>query len=743
VPAVVVHLLANARRRGRARLGAAMLGLALATGCHGGETTSPPVTCATGSVAGPDGACLAVGIQGCTALFVDADGLCRPSIDKCPAGTIPSFAEGCVPVGIPGCAAGFLEADGLCHPAMSKCPAGTFAVPQEGCVPVDGPDGCGAAPWGDLADTAGTVYVDATAPAGGTGGKQSPVSTLAAALALAPPGGRVALAAGTYHEPLHLTQAVTLEGRCASLVRVDGVAPAASFDAVVWVDGAAGVTLRGLTLGGKGKGVGLEADDAPGLTLDRVHVKGADKHGILLSGAASQATLTHVWVEGTTATEPGFIFNTGLRIEAGARATITAGAFTGNENLGVQAVGHGTDLTVTDSLIEGTLAHAQYGGGGCGLDGVVGARVTVTATASRQNRSYGIQMEGQGAMLTLTDSLVEGTLPEKASQSVGRGVDLEFGAGATITGTAILANHEVGVFSDSGGTGGPVPTLILTRNLIAGTLPSADHFSGGRGIDLQSGVTATLTGNAVVHNRELGVFLEGALYGSVVTMTGNLVEGTTADPADPTSGRGVGVAGGAQVTLRGNALVGNQDAALDVYGGLGPATVTAMNDLLAGTLPRADGQDGFAVSAAKGVTLDLSGCLVEDNRAAALLVEASTVSLTRCLVTGVREGSFTLSGPTGLVEHAGDGVVATQSAQVDVTTSRVEGCARAGLLFDDSTGTLRGTASTLNQFGLVLQGQQQPSYAAGQNRISGNTKRDIVTDTELPIPTAPSPIPPL
>src|SRR5262245_50244604 len=116
----------------------------------------------------------------------------HPSISKCPAGMIPKFDEGCVPVGIQDCAEIFMEDDGLCHPTMDKCvEPGTFAVPQLGCVPIDGPDGCGSGTWGNIQEDPNveTIWVDPSVATSGDGSKANPVKTIAEALAAVPEGG--------------------------------------------------------------------------------------------------------------------------------------------------------------------------------------------------------------------------------------------------------------------------------------------------------------------------------------------------------------------------------------------------------------------------------------------------------------------------------------------------------------------------------------------------------------------------
>ena len=188
-----------------------------------GGTGRAGSSCPSGQITGPDGAGLPVGIQGCAELFIEDDGLCHPSMDKCPPGTIPKLTEGCIPVGIPGCAELFMEEDGLCHPSMDKCPAGSFAVPTEGCVPIDGEQGCGSGTWGNIAAGPGTVWVDPAYGAGGSDGSQAaPYTTIAAALAAVAPGGRVALAAGDYDEPVSITKPLELVGRCPSMVTIRG-----------------------------------------------------------------------------------------------------------------------------------------------------------------------------------------------------------------------------------------------------------------------------------------------------------------------------------------------------------------------------------------------------------------------------------------------------------------------------------------------------------------------------------------
>jgi hypothetical protein len=695
-------------------------------------------------VAGPDGACLTVGIQGCAAVFLEDDGLCHPSVSKCPAGTIPRFAQGCVPVGIPKCAAAFLEADGLCHPAMSKCPAGTFAVPQEGCVPLDGPDGCGDAPWGHLAGLADTVYVDPGAPPGGAGDEQGPVTSIAAALALVNEGGRVALAAGTYGEPVHLTKPVTLEGRCPSLVRVQGLQKVGDHWTVAWVDSAAGVTLRGLELGGAG--VGLRADDAAGLTLDRVHVRNADTLGIQLSGAGTDAQLTHVWVEGTSVADFMFEVGFGVSVEAGARAAVTGSVVFANHDFGFGAFDPGTEVTVSNSLVEGTLPRADDGHDGWGIDASTGARLTFTASAARGNRELGFAISDPGTVVTVSDSLVEGTLSSAYDQTAGKGLEVSSGARLALSGSAILGNRVEGVaVFDAAADGTPI--LTATGNLIAGTLPEESTQSVAFGLTVNDGAGAVLRDNAIVGSAGGGVAVtgQGIDGNSQVTLQGNLIEGTRSAALHRVLGRGLHVGEGAQVVMEGNALVQNRQIALGVFDPFAWGTrLTSLHDLVAGTLAQeSDGQDGFGVVCGAGSVVSLSGALIRGNRVAGVLVEGAHASVERSLVDAVLAGSFTLGDAATTSTGVGDGLLATQGAQLDVSGSRVQGCARAGLLFDDSTGAVKGTVVTGNPYGLVLQGKQAPSYADGGNRISGNTVRDVVGGGDLPIPTAPAPVPPL
>ena len=66
-------------------------------------------------------------------------------------------------------------------------------MPSEGCVSIDGPEGCGEAPWGAIADAEGTLWVDPSyAGDARDGSKEKPFATIVEALAALPAGYRVA-----------------------------------------------------------------------------------------------------------------------------------------------------------------------------------------------------------------------------------------------------------------------------------------------------------------------------------------------------------------------------------------------------------------------------------------------------------------------------------------------------------------------------------------------------------------------
>ncbi|HVY46867.1 MAG TPA: right-handed parallel beta-helix repeat-containing protein, partial [Minicystis sp.] len=623
------------------------------------------------------GACIPVGVQGCAARFVDSDGMCRPSVSKCEKGTIPDFLHGCSPVGIPQCDATFLGDDGVCHVSMAKCPSGTFAVPQKGCVPIDGPDGCGTSTWGAIPDGAGVVYVDPTASASGAdGSKAKPFVTLAAALAAAPASGRVALAAGTYHEAVRVNQPVEIDGRCPSMVRVDGVGSTHAFPATVYVQSAF-VTLRGLTVGGDAVGVFVEG--APPVTLDRVVIDGALDFGVLVNtptgGPAASVVVTNSLVRGTragTASSPGGVFSTD-----GATATLRDSAVYENVFEGVLVGLESAELELTDVLVEGTTSNAARQGGN-GIVVAASGKATLDAVAVVGNRASGAEISDFDAEIDASNSVFEGTLPYDDDQNGGFG--LQVGGTLHLDGSVVAGNHTGGLTIAYHAT--KPGSAVITKSLVTGTLAQASSGLFGRGIDVQQGASLVISDSTLFENREIGLLSN--LAGSSVTATRVLVEDT---------------------------------------------------------LPRdADGQYGVGLAVDAVAALHLDSVVVRGGHVAGvLLADDAACDVTASGIFGVQTGDFTFQGMQMVNAGVGDGITSTLQSTLTVTSTRIDGCARAGILFDDSQGQVTGSSSTDNEYGVDVDGTSDPAID-DRSSFDGNAKGGRV-GTKLTVPDLPAAVP--
>ena len=69
------------------------------------------------------------------------------------------------------------------------------------------------------------------------------------------------------------------------------------------------------------------------------------------------------------------------------------------------------------------------------------------------------------------------------------------------------------------------------------------------------------------------------------------------------------------------------------------------------------------------------------------------------------------------------------------------GCARAGLVFDSSSGVLTGVRTKGARYGLVAQGEPKPDWSDPSN-VFGASELPILTDGNLPVPKPP-PLPEL
>lgn len=682
--------------------------------------------CPAGQIRDEDAeSCIPVGIQGCNALFVNVDdGLCHPSMDRCMPGSIPELGKGCVAVGIPGCMPDFVGEDGVCRPTMTQCAPGMLAIPQEGCVPLDGPDGCGDKLWGNLVDTPGDVYVDPTSPAGeGAGSRESPFTTLAAAMDAVHDGGRVVLAGGDYDEAVEITKPIELVGRCASLVTLRGeqLAPDGNVSAV-WLHDVAGAGLRGVHVISESIGVLVQGAE---VALHNVHVSGSDGTGVAVTSPGASLAMSRCLIESTTPAEGSLNVRTNVLLLAGAHASLAGSALVnGNTNLRVNS--DAQQITVEDTLIEDLVLQADESGGFGAL--VDAGTLRLSGTAIVGNR-VGVLVTGPGAELIATGSVIAAPSGGLAKAS---DVTVDLGARASLDASVLSGPCDAQLTVSDAGT-----RVTATGNLFQGAAaggsgePEGEAGTIGRGIALNDG-SLTLTSNAIQKARDVGLMASG---GSL-SATGNIIEGTRASPLYPALSAGV-LLTGAQAVLKSTYVSGSR-----LYGiahGAG-ASLELTESLVENTMPdEVDGTAGIGLVCSGAASTSIRGSAVLKSHAAGLLLFSSPAKLEGTLIRGVESGTFSSSSsgdPMGTVVDLADGLIALGSA-VELSKSRAEGCARAGLLFDDSGGSVASSSAAQNRFGLVLQGERTPEVEKS-NRFDGNSEGGQIKGGSLAVPRSAS-----
>lgn len=392
------------------------------------------------------------------------------------------------------------------------------------------------------------------------------------------------------------------------------------------------------------RGVGLMIQSGGGVAL-----QGARLSANLAAGAAlifkGSSLLAHgLLVDGTDVDASTGDAGPGVSVQAGANATLVGVRLSGNRTAGLYAAGLGTEVEARDLLADGNLM-PDNGGGGTGVSSADGARLVLDTARLSGNRVYGASAQ-VSSVLTITNALVDGTLPRTSDQLLGYGVVAQGGSSLTITGSRITAAHAFGLLASNDGT-----TMTARGLLIDGTLPRASDGGWGAGTMAQHGATLTLLGSRATGNRLAGI-ASMATKGTSFRATGVLVDRTRRELITDMFGDGAMLLGaGDKIELAHSLFAGNIAAAIAFSSGAG------------GTV---------------------RGCVMRDTQAS--------------------QYDPTPDVADGLVVELADGLVAHNSALINVHDSLFTNQARAGLLLVNVLkATVHNTMTTQSHYGMVTQ----------------------------------------
>jgi hypothetical protein len=669
---------------------ASVVGLVACSSEGGGGSDLPPpdpdagaaVACATGETA-EGSSCVPAGLVVCPAGTAGENGACKPTFPAtCKAGTARILGQpGCIAIGHTSCSAGTVaDASGWgCTATFAPaCAGATRAIAGGQCAPI------GTCPSQLLAgnvrfvdDDFGAGQLDATH-----------FASIGAALAGAPGGTVVSVAAGTYAETIIAPAGVGIVGTCAGDVVIE---PAAGTTAPAVTATSGSVSLRGLTL--RGAAVGLLVKGAS-VTADSLVIDGSRGIGVNVQSGA--LTLKSSVVRGTLARDAA------------------------DDGFGIFAVDGKT--TLEDVTIDGSI--------GSGLSVWRTAKVTAlrlgvlrTSKSNAGTFGWGIDVESGGnfdgssvivsgaafAGISATDTgtqvRVDGLVVTNiALGTVGPG-------GPTIgAGLAVTEHAKVGVIGASiGKTAGSSMIVAGGASLVATSVTARDggDKSDATGGLYASGATATLSSSVIVGATRDGL---QSLAGAKVTVDRVLVRDTTSSAASG-AGNGIGAFAADKSTLDGKELTLERSGSAQLAATEG-ASVTLANlaivDVVGGAGNLA-GDTGIGIVADTAAKVKLTNAYVGQSKFLGVsLRRASSFEALGLVIDGV---SLVASGDGGF------GLLAIEGSTTKLTDFSIHGVHGASLVVGEKGTTASLLRGTLRD--VVL--DKNPGVARGLSLQKGAT----------------------
>lgn len=516
---------------------------------------------------------------------------CGPGEVGCPVGSEPDPASA-----------------GSCRPLQGVrwvCPQGFVVDPTRPvetgmpgrCVP--DPKACGDDIFGGVTGEQGLVYIDATAPDGGTGTRSKPLNSLEYASAMGSKGVTFVLAAGTYPVDLVLTTDAAILGRCAAMVTIQGVTGSATLR----IHSGAVVHLQGFTL--RGTGPGMDVWQGSRVTAQGLFVDGVEAIGVVASHVGTSLELRRSVVANTVQRKKDGKFGHGVYVQEGAVVKLEEVRLSHNTEAGLTTAGAGTRLEADDLMIDGTRPRPMDGHLGVGASFEVGSHAALRRLLVVGNRAAGVVVQHPGTEVSIHDAWVRDTRTHQKLGTYGSGVTVQFGAALALHRARLTANHSAALLV----TGVPGGRLEANDVLVEHTLPndSADTF--GRGLEVIEGGQARLERAWLVDNREHGVVV--AQHGSQATLTDTLIQGTRPAGNPDAPGRGMTVYTGGHVRLERVRV--HDNVAVGVRA-VGPNARIDGHDLLVDhTRARADGLTGRGLEASGGALVRLTRARLSHN----------------------------------------------------------------------------------------------------------------------------------
>lgn len=380
-------------------------------------------------------------------------------------------------------------------------------------------------------------------------------------------------------------------------------------------------------------GRGLELKGGAQADLRDAILRGNHQLGLYISDAQSALVASRLQVDETQLATDNSPSAGGMRLQAGAAATLEQALFRNNNAFGVEVVGPGTTLRFDRLSVADTAPSSSLTTTSGGLLAREGATATGDDLLLARNHGLALFISEAGSTADVRRARIWNTLTRGLDDRQGEAIHVADGGRLAATDLHLDNNREVAI--DIRDTGSQVQ---LDRLLVEQTQPRASDGRAGRAIELSAGAELDVADAILRESHELALFVSG--NATRFTADRLLIEATAPQPRTGLLGHGISLQGGATATLSDLLLRGNHGIALIVTDA---ATAVELHRVaIADTAPHpADGRFGIGLGLYNRATLRGDDIALLRNRRCALQVAGTgiTLALDRIRLSGSEVGA--------------------------------------------------------------------------------------------------------